>query len=138
MKPLLAVIMLLFAAGGAEQKHRYIFVYTAPVQTQGIQTAIGCGWPGCNNVYHAEERHEWYDTLPEALEGMNKFEHPTAYTTKFGSAFEPFKHNAYEAAIGLYEVTEVPAKLVQIRTEKRSVQKTVEEDVPVMEWQVKP
>lgn len=149
MKPLLAVLMLLFAAGGAEQKHRYIFVYTVGVFNPNESHAMYCpNNPHCNDVYNAEERHQWFDTLAEALEGMNRYEHPSrwagtgqfATTSGFGIVTHAgtSDYNGKGEVIGLYEVTQVPAKLVKTGTEKHPVQKTVEEDVPVMEWQVKP
>jgi hypothetical protein len=124
-------LLLSVVASGAEQKHRYIFVYTVPVPMPSyIQTAILCSEPGCNNVYRDEERHEWFDSLTEALSAMNARQHPSAWT---GGPNAPDSR-----IVGLYEVTGVPVSLVKVGTEKRQVQKYVEVEVPVMEWQVKP
>lgn len=141
MKPLLAVLMLLFAAGGAEQKHHYIFVYTVPVVSQYTMTCTTGTFSDCSASYRPEERHNWYSTLSDALQGMNNLQNHSSEWTN-GTVVWPIvptqAASDYSKVIGLYEVNEVPAKLVKVGTAKHPVQKTVEEDVPVMEWQVKP
>lgn len=139
-KYLFTILMLLFSAGGSDTKHRYIFVYTVPILDPYIQTAMVCiGDPHCNDVYHPEERHAWFDSLPDALKAMNQFEHPSGVIISTGQTWpSQYQIGKRGSIIGLYEVTQIPAVLIKVGTEHQQVQKYVDEEIPRMEWQVKP
>jgi hypothetical protein len=141
MRQAIAILLLLAVPGLAQEskspKHRYLFVYTVPVLDYTRQTLMNCSEPGCNDIYYPEERHEWFDSLPNALKRMNDFTNPD---TRFplSTSLPSHKLSGYFAVLGLYETVQVPVVLEKIGTKHQQVQKVVDEEVPQLEWRIKP
>lgn len=124
---------------GDSPKKKYILVYLVPVRDYTRQYLMICGSGDnhCNDVYNYEERHEWFETLDQAMSEVNlNLNQSAPEGLVISTNGEPY--HPPHSLVGIYEVKEIPIERLTIGTEVVRKQKTVEETVPKQVWRVKP
>lgn len=146
MRQAIAILLLLASAvpGHSDEHQKYLLIYSINVVPPGQSYAVLCSdnRPDCGTVYHPEERHQWFESVKDALEEMNKITDPPEFSitsgTTSGFIFTTERYSKPTSIIGLYEVHQLPATLEKVGTKHHQVQKYVDEEVPQLEWRVKP